>query len=250
MAEQIIKTFGVIFGLLIVVPVILGMLAVIVSRANKRDSIVLGGFYGQVILGGIGVIIHELSHLIVAVLFGHHIQSVRLLHIPDAHDANDRGLGYVSHTWNDDSLYQKVGNVFIGVAPVVGCSLTMVLSTRWLVPDLYNRWMESIGNNTVPGHPSVWWQLVLWIILMVNISVGGFDLSSADLENSWQGIVALLIMMVLAAVVCAWLADVQTIYQDLFYFLLPFYYVLAFAILINLILWVIMTIIVHLKANQ
>lgn len=250
MVEQIIRTFGVILELVIVVPTILGTIAVAISRANKRDSVMIGGFYGQVIFGGLGVIVHELSHLIVALLFGHHIQSVCLLHIPRASDPHDRGLGYVGHVWNDDSMYQKVGNVFIGIAPVVGCALAMIFSTRWLVPDLYNRWLESTGNTTIPGGQSTWWQWLLWLILMVNISIGGFDLSSADLENSRQGITALIIVIVLAALIGGWLFDPQTIYQHLFYFLQPFYYALAFAILINLALWLVMTIIVHFRSNH
>lgn len=250
MGEQIIRAFGTIFLLTIAVPVILGAIVVTISRANKRDTVVVGGFYGQVIAGGIGVIIHELSHLIMALLFGHHIQSVCLLHIPRADDPHDRGLGYVGHVWNDDSLYQKIGNVFIGVAPVIGCSFAMILSTRWLVPIVYNRWLLSAGHATIAAGSSAWWEWLLWIILMVNISIGGFDLSAADLANSRQGVVTLLIVMMLAATVSGWLSSPTVIYQDLLHFLMPFYYVLGFAIMINLVLWVIMTIIVHLQAGQ
>lgn len=249
MFDNFIRTLGVIGGLVIVMPVILGSVAVTISRANKRASVLLGGFYGQVILGGIGVIIHELSHLIMALIFGHHIQSVSLLHVPNVNDPNDRGLGYVNHVWNDESLYQKVGNVFIGVAPVIGCVLAMMLSTRYLVPTVYNRWLTSIGDSQIMSQTSTWWQWLLWIILMVNISIGGYDLSAADLQNSRHGLITLGIILVIASLVASLLTDYRTISAKLFQFMQPFAMVLIFAIVVNLILWVIMRLFVHLTGR-
>lgn len=249
MFDNFIRTLGVICGLVIVMPVVLGSIAVTISRANKRASVLLGGFYGQVIFGGIGVIIHELSHLIMALIFGHHIQSVSLLHVPNANDPNDRGLGHVGHAWNDASLYQKVGNVFIGIAPVIGCTLTMVLSTRYLVPTVYNRWLSSIGDPQVMGQPSAWWQWLLWIVLIVNISIGGYDLSAADLQNSRQGLIALAIIVLIVSFVASLLADYRTILSKLFQIMRPFAMVLVFAIIVNLILWVMMRLCVHLTGR-
>lgn len=245
MWENFVRTLGVIIGLVIVGPVILGSILVMISRANKRSSVLLGGFYGQIILGGIGVIIHELSHLIMALLFGHQIQSFSLLHIPRANDPTDRGLGYVNHVWNDENFYQKVGNVFIGIAPVIGCALAMTLSTRYLVPSLYNRWLVSTGHPTIVATANAWWEWLLWLVLMVNISVGGFDLSTADLQNSRQGLLVLGGLLVGSAFICSWLTDYRTISVKLFQFMQPFMLVLIFAIIVNLVLWVIMRWLVH-----
>lgn len=237
------RIVAIILGTIFVIPLILGSLVVIISRQNKRYSIVLGGLYGQIIGGGIGVIIHELSHLIIAVLFGHYIQNFRLLRIPDFNNPQDNNLGYVSHAWNDESLYQKIGNVFIGIAPVIGCSLAMVLLTRWMEPSIYNRWMG--GSIVINEHP--WWFTVVWLILITNISIGGFDLSAADLQNSRHGIITLLILVLIIAGILTVFTPVETIYQHLFLFMKPFYWVLGFALFINIAIWVIMAIIVHFR---
>ena len=232
---------------IVIGPVIVGSLVVAISRANKRLSIVLGGFYGQVILGGIGVIIHELSHLLVALLFGHRIDRVSLLHFPDAHDPNDRGLGYVSHVWNDDSLYQKIGNVFIGIAPVIGCSLAMVISTRFLVPTLYDRWLLAIGGGTITNQPLLWWHVLIWLVLMINISVGGFDLSGADLQNSRQGLTVLGVILIMLAFLLSLVTDNRTISGQLFHLMRPLIMMMSFAIVVNAALWVLLRLIVVFK---
>lgn len=249
MVNNFIYTLAVLVGMIIILPGLLGSFLVTISRANKRSSVLLGGFYGQVIFGGVGVIIHELSHLIVAVIFGHHIQSVKLLHIPNPHNPNDRGLGHVGHTWNDENLYQKIGNVFIGIAPVIGCSLSMVWSTRLLVPSFYNQWLVAINGRQIVETPSAWWQWLLWVILMINISIGGFDLSTADLQNSRQGIVVLIIVLTITAFLLSLLMDYRTIYTQLSQVIRPFMLVLSFAIAINGGLWLLMLLTVRLQSH-
>lgn len=238
---------GTVVSLLIIAPLICGSIVVAISRANKRLSISIGGFYGQVVLGCLGIMIHELSHLIMALAFGHQIERVSLLHIPNPHDPNDRGLGYVSHVWNDDNLYQKIGNVFIGIAPVVGCALTMLLSTRFLVPEIYNRWVSAAGGSQVIGSTTPWWHFVLWLILMVNISIGGFDLSAADLQNSRQGLVALGIFLIIGSAILSLVTDARTISDQLFQFVHPLILTLGFAIVVNVALWLVLRLIVYLK---
>lgn len=249
MVNNFLHTLAVFAGLIIILPVLLGSILVAISRANKSASVLLSGFYGQIIFGGIGVIIHEMSHLILAVIFGHHIQSVSLLHIPNSHDPRDRGLGYVGHTWNDDNLYQKIGNVFIGIAPVIGCSLAMIWSTRLLVPSFYNQWMVAIGGHQITEHPIAWWQWGLWIVLMINISIGGFDLSASDLQNSRHGIMALIIVITLAACLSSLIMNYQTIYAKLSQIIGPLMWMLVFAIAINAGLWLIMRIGVRLRSR-
>lgn len=249
MINNFLHTLAVVLGLGVVLPIVLGSMVVVISRANKRSAVLLGGFYAQVIFGGLGVIIHELSHLVVAIIFGHHIQQVRLLRIPNSHDPHDQSLGFVNHTWNDDSLYQKIGNVFIGIAPVIGCALAMVWGTRILVPSFYNQWLVAIGGRQITEHPSAWWQWLVWLLLMVNISIGGFDLSPADLQNSRQGIVALTVIILLGSFGSNLIWDYQTIYVNLSHLIRSLIAMMAFAIAINLILWGIMRLDVWLRSH-
>lgn len=66
----------------------------------------------------IGVPLHELSHAIASVLFGHKIQGIKL--IPTSSTGE---LGYVRHSWNTRSVYQSLGCFFIAIAPLITGSL-------------------------------------------------------------------------------------------------------------------------------
>jgi hypothetical protein len=59
-----------------------------------------------------GVFLHELSHIFFCILSFHKIVEVSFFNT-NGSDA----MGYVTHSYNPDNLYQRVGNVFIGIAP-------------------------------------------------------------------------------------------------------------------------------------
>ncbi|WP_295728702.1 hypothetical protein [uncultured Limosilactobacillus sp.] len=249
MWNQFIHILGMIIGWTMIIPMVSGSVVVVISRANKRLSISLGGFYGQIILGGLGIIIHELSHLITALLFGHRIKRVSLLHIPNANVSNDRGLGYVSHVWNDKSYYQKIGNFFIGIAPVIGCAFVMLLSTRWLVPSIYCHLFGPINGGQLTDFSVSWWRFLLWIILMTNISIGGFDLSTADLQNSRQGLVTLVVFLVIISLGLSLVETPQRLGDQLVRFVHPLMGALGFSIVVNITLWLVLRLIVNLKRH-
>ena len=88
---------------LLLIPLLFGSALSLVSHRNKSLVVIYFGFFAQVIGGGVGIIIHELSHLIVALLFRHQIKGVALLRIPRPNDG-DTSLGYVQHAWQTTSL--------------------------------------------------------------------------------------------------------------------------------------------------
>lgn len=61
--------------------------------------------------------LHEISHLIMAIIFGHKINKVALFQLNSSNT-----LGYVTHSWNKNSLYQSVGVFFIAVAPLIAAT--------------------------------------------------------------------------------------------------------------------------------
>lgn len=95
------------------------------------------------ITGIIGVPIHELSHAIVAIIFGHKITEMKLFRF----NKEDSSLGYVRHNYNSQNLYHQVGNFFIGIAPILGGIVSIIFSMYVLIPDVYNEFMSHLLIN-------------------------------------------------------------------------------------------------------
>lgn len=225
---------------LIGLPTVLGTIAVVISRRNKIMVVAMHGYRAQLIFGWLGVVIHECSHLLLALIFGHHVDRVALLRVPDPDNPNDKSLGYVSHSWNDHNFYQRAGNPFIGIAPVIGCNIVMALATRYLATPVYNQWQSLFGfGSPAAGNPA-WWQWLLWLIIIINISIGGFDLSRADLQNASHGLLMTTVLLIVASGILTFTVDASNFAYQLQSWLLPFYACLALAIGLNAILWLIL----------
>ncbi|MEJ6400067.1 hypothetical protein [Nicoliella lavandulae] len=169
------------------------------------------GLRGQIFFGWFGVVIHEFSHLIVALLFGHKITGFRLLHVPNGD--GDNKLGYVNHSYNAKSSYQRTGNLFIGIAPIFGCAIALIIATSLLTPSLLQQ------MHALPNFQMDWqifkldriWKLPVLIIIAGNISIGGFDLSDADLTHIKFGLI-IIIGLIIVATSFATLLGVGSIY--------------------------------------
>lgn len=61
----------------------------------------------------IGTPIHEASHAIMALIFGHKIHKICWFQV-----GKDGRVGYVEHNWNRRSFYQSLGGIFIALAPL------------------------------------------------------------------------------------------------------------------------------------
>lgn len=199
------------------------LLIVIVSQlgqlAKKLLAQTLGG-KSQIIVGGLGVIIHELSHTTVALLFGHHITKLSLLNIKK----NTASLGSVEHYYNSHNLYQRIGNFFIGLAPFYGCSLCLEFIQHWFFQTgfIYQQWglLLTSGETIRQG---MFATLVLsalkvifvpfrsrtfgFLFLVLLISSTGFSLSNNDLRSAVNGILPLAILCSLAGILMALLGQ-------------------------------------------
>lgn len=217
----------------------------ILTLINHNSKQILGNIWGaqsEIYMGGLGIVIHELSHLLMALIFGHHIDDFKLVIMPwniYRQSPENRGaLGYVNHSWNENNIYQNLGNAFIGTAPIWGCSLALIAITKYLVPSLYSGYIffrseltsqtkfttimqpfpAVLQHMSLPASPIGWLGLLVWIFLSINISVGGFDLSSADIKNARIALIEIYVVLAvilfalcylgLANVVSYWLKKV------------------------------------------
>ncbi|WP_137597574.1 hypothetical protein [Paucilactobacillus kaifaensis] len=250
MLQTIATTLGQTILYLIIIPGLLGTGLVIINRNSKSQVVNYFGFRAQIIGGWFGVIIHETSHLLMALIFGHHITSFRLLRNPKQYDPTDNSLGYVNHTWNKHNFYQQFGNVLIGIAPIIGNTIAIYFITKWLLPSSLSSWQNLLTNHELTSPMLItptygFWGFLIWVLLVINICLGGFDLSQADLKNSALGLISLTIFIVLVAALfslLSWSTALINVIQSL---MIPFITAMLFALLIAIITNLVLRIIGH-----
>ncbi|MGN0819973.1 MAG: metalloprotease family protein [Christensenellaceae bacterium] len=196
---QIIFTVGVIvaFGLLI-------------ALCRKAFCQIVGDNGTKILLitGVVGTPIHELSHALMCIIFGHKIVEMKLYQL----NSDDGTLGYVNHTYNPKNLYHQIGNFFIGVAPILCGSGVLLLLMYLFVPSIFSEVMaefQFIGLlstdffdlSTYAGYLDLFGEIVSdifdftnsgnilwWIFIVLALMISGhMELSTADIKSGFKG---------------------------------------------------------------
>ncbi|MEG0855036.1 MAG: hypothetical protein RSG52_01020 [Terrisporobacter sp.] len=115
-----------------------------IEKRNTRYVLSALGSKGILFTGVVGTTIHEISHLIMCLIFNHKVIDFQLFNFKGY--KYDEVLGYVSHKYNNKNLYEKSGNFFIGIAPIIFGTLFIIFSFRFLLPSLYS--LIDIQNYT------------------------------------------------------------------------------------------------------
>lgn len=134
-----------VIGMILLVAMLISLAHTTVARIAGRGAQTVYS-----VTGFVGTPVHELSHALMCIVFGHKIREMRLYQ-PKAEDGV---LGYVKHSYSKTSIYQQIGNFFIGVAPILIGSALLMLLMRWLVPDIFSsvtQDMRSAGNLLMRG---------------------------------------------------------------------------------------------------
>lgn len=171
----------------------------------------------------IGTPVHELSHALFCLLFGHKIQRIVLFN-PDKQGM----LGYVTHSYSNRNLWQVLGNFFIGIAPLLGGLFSLYLLTYFILPEgqhLLNLLRSSVFNNgftievtevalllkklleliTLSFTQSPWHTL-LWGYCCAAISLH-LSPSKEDLKGTWVGFLLFLVIIFLGIISNQWLGS-------------------------------------------
>lgn len=209
--------FFILFNLVILLPILI--FGLIISKINKYVSKKLNTnskWWLYILCGAIGTPIHELSHLISNLLFGHKIEKVALFR--PIQGKKDGVLGYVHFTYNSNSIYQNIGLFVTGIAPMIGGSLALFALLKILLPNVFvsldyfeisnlfvfeilSNIKDSVCNNiqllfTNYGKIE---NLIIFLILAFSIS-SHMDISVADLKSAIMGGIVLEVILVIVSV--------------------------------------------------
>jgi len=205
--------------------VLLNLSAIFTARLSVRfwgRNLFLYGF------GWLGCSVHELSHAFFALIFGHKISEIVLFEP----NSNGESLGHVSHSYNKNSIYQKTGNFFIGISPLLFggivlflCVLLLfrfdvtALSTFRITPHVLtdlsllkqigmNIWNSLISFSSIVfvGSAAVWWKSILLIYILYSTG-SSMTLSKSDVGSAISGFLWLIIIFLVFNLITLWIGN-------------------------------------------
>lgn len=210
------------------------------SNSIRKSLVKLLGIQGYIYLTCPGVMVHEIGHALFCVIFRHKIVEMKLFSPED-----DGTLGYVNHSYNPKSFYQRIGNFFIGTGPIwFGGAVLCLISWLFLPEEMQieNSVSSVIGNFFSADFWSRW-QSYVWLYLMLTVA-SHITLSPPDLAGSVDGGIAISVTSFLSFLLFGWCGEwensVIEFFKDLFFsscgiFSFVFILLLMFSIVCKLI---------------
>jgi hypothetical protein len=197
---------------------IFGLLIQFVSQLTFKSLERAFGSKGVYLVAWLGTPVHELSHALFCLIFGHRIESMSLFR-PDPVTGT---LGYVYHKWNPKNPWHVLGNFFIGVGPMVVGSAVLFALFYFLIPgsarvwDSINTSVSAVSRNSlIAGYFGVFldstltiikiiftpaslslWQFWLFLYLSACIA-SNIRLSWADFKGSLSGLGCIVLIFLL-----------------------------------------------------
>jgi hypothetical protein len=207
------------------------LLGLLLGSMEKHANKYWGKSLGKTALlltAWIGVPVHETGHLLMCWLFRHKVTKVKLLDLK----GKDGTLGYVKHTYNKNSLYQNMGNFFIGIGPIISANVFLILSMYLLLPGIFEDFtgMMLLFSSSNALGPSGFEYITgflagllsglfnlsnvsninFWIYVFLALGVAShMALSTADLKGATKGLPALFLLLVIGNVL-AYILRVNT----------------------------------------
>ena len=166
--------------------------------------------------GYIGTPVHELSHALMCLLFGHTVTKMKLVNS----DKRSRTLGYVEHTYYKTNLYHQIGNYFIGVAPILAGGAAVLLFVWLFLPQMLSEMTGAVrslaGLESVPAVISDVWKLLFdkvnfaniryWLALVFSVAVViHMEISRSDFQSGLRGLLVLAVMLLVTDLILGFL---------------------------------------------
>ena len=217
------------------------------------------GYHVQLVTGIIGTPVHELSHALFCVIFGHSIVEMELF-TPNSLDGS---LGHVFHTYRRKNLWHQMGNFFIGIAPIIGGTAILLLLLRLFLPEtfsgissalayggssiisssgsfsaeaLFHTVMEMLRALFLPENFKSWqWYvyMLLAIFILMHMEISPSDICSGFLGFVYFALIFLIVDSVLVLLEPALLVSFTSIVISMGAYLLSF---LSLSVLLSLLM--------------
>jgi len=203
---QLIGVLGIFF--------VLGYILAVLQKKTSALYQQAFGWRGILWTAIIGTPVHEIGHVFFAKLFRHKIEHISLF----TPNKETGGLGHVDHSYKKSSIYQTVGNFFVGAAPLIFGIAVITLLIYVLLPtgkDLLATHISARESlwSTITTFPHtltllfkkanlVTWQF--WIFLYISFAISTHIApSKQDRKGMWKGffwIILILFFINLAAI--------------------------------------------------
>ncbi len=245
--------------------IILGLILHYLSKAIQKAGIRIFGikFY-LYSFAALGSAIHELGHAIFCPVFSHKIINMKLFEI----DYESGTLGYVRHTYKPNSLWAQIGNLFIGIGPIILGTLALFSISYFLFeydvfvyfktidfPDRFYSWYSLqiyLGNyynayisffqSLISIELSQVWRVVLLFYLFISIG-SSINLSLPDIRSAGKGFGIFVLSLFVLNITTMWQTTaVQDGVSYLSEWLSGFYVIMLFTISFLLIIYLIFSI--------
>lgn len=200
---------------------VFGLILYLLARFTRTVFVkTVGQQFDILVTGWIGVPIHELGHALFCLVFRHKIVEMKLY----SPNTTDGTLGYVNHSYNPKSTYQKIGNFFIGVGPIIFGALVLYALLYYLVPNtgqvfsnietqshmlvkgvkgefsglFSGLWASTLGTLKALFNSSNFSDWRFWLFLYLSLCVAShMELSPPDIKGAWRGLLTLVIFLFL-----------------------------------------------------
>lgn len=221
---EIVRIFGNLFVQLVFTVGFIMLYGGLISLCNRCFYDACGSTAFRIVrlTGYVGTPIHEYSHALMCVLFGHTVKKISLF----GDSKRSKTLGYVEHTYYRKNLYQQIGNFFIGISPILAGGGVILLLVRLLVPDMFfsMKWeiaqMRAVlatgfGTDEVSvllgGIPAMLgsffspenflnWRW--WICMVLSFAIAiHMEVSRSDIRSGLRGLLVITCMLLVADVI-------------------------------------------------
>lgn len=250
---QLLSMFGIFF--------LFGLLIYYIEKQTVKYIYSSLGSQGFLLTAWIGTPIHEFGHYVMCKIFRHNVSDVQWF--PTS--LHSHTLGYVRHSYDEDSLYQRIGLFFISIAPLMSGMVVLSFFVYLLLPSTYvelSNYLSAIQANGITTTNLEFMftssievlktlfsieniqTLQFWIFIVIAMGIcTHMSLSSSDLRGVGRGFVTIagflfivnFITILLGLDVNKW---VVKIFQFNTYILGMMIFVLCLSLLTLLISWI------------